>query len=144
MCVSVQAERAARDAEKLKETMALLDAFEQTREPVKAGYGSTNDPSQKFRQERSQAAGRAMWEVHLSTRLCTHARMGMCMQVYVCACAIHGHQQCAYVKPMCMHAHAHARVQTHSTLHVPLLGRGRWVVRAMVVAKLLRLRLLLL
>ena len=55
------AERAQRDAEKLKETMALLEAFEKTREPVrKADYGSTGE---QFREERAQAAGRANWEV---------------------------------------------------------------------------------
>ena len=57
------AERAQRDAEKLKETMALLEAFERTREPVKADYGSTGE---QFRHERAQAAGRAQWEVCLA------------------------------------------------------------------------------
>ena len=56
------AARAARDAAKLQETMALLQEFEQTREPVKKDYGAM-DAGSKFRQERSQAAGRAIWEV---------------------------------------------------------------------------------
>jgi hypothetical protein len=58
------AERAAHDAEKLKETMALLEAFEKTRDP--SDYGAID--GKKFRQERSQAAGRAMWEVYLPHR----------------------------------------------------------------------------
>jgi hypothetical protein len=35
------AEREARDAKKRVETMALLEAFEKTREAVKIDYGST-------------------------------------------------------------------------------------------------------
>ena len=56
------AERAARDAAKLQETMALLAQFEKTREPEKQNYGAM-DAGKKFRQERAAAAGRAIWEV---------------------------------------------------------------------------------
>lgn len=69
------AERARRDAEKLKETMALLEAFDKTREAVKVDYGSTGE---KFRQERAQAAGRANWEVwHPARSCCTDSRPGI-------------------------------------------------------------------
>mmetsp|Transcript_12386 Transcript_12386/g.24551 ORF Transcript_12386/g.24551 Transcript_12386/m.24551 type:complete len:185 (+) Transcript_12386:155-709(+) len=55
------AERARKDKAKLAETMALLDAFNKTRAPETDGgdgYGSVSD---RFRNERAQAAGKAMW-----------------------------------------------------------------------------------
>eukprot|EP00283_Hemiselmis_rufescens_P013699 CAMPEP_0173455302 /NCGR_PEP_ID=MMETSP1357-20121228/54037_1 /TAXON_ID=77926 /ORGANISM="Hemiselmis rufescens, Strain PCC563" /LENGTH=169 /DNA_ID=CAMNT_0014422423 /DNA_START=115 /DNA_END=620 /DNA_ORIENTATION=- len=54
------AERARKDKAKLDETMALLDAFNKTKPPEQEdeGYGSVGD---RFRNERAQAAGKAMW-----------------------------------------------------------------------------------
>eukprot|EP00281_Chroomonas_sp_CCMP1168_P017219 CAMPEP_0206220620 /NCGR_PEP_ID=MMETSP0047_2-20121206/4978_1 /ASSEMBLY_ACC=CAM_ASM_000192 /TAXON_ID=195065 /ORGANISM="Chroomonas mesostigmatica_cf, Strain CCMP1168" /LENGTH=131 /DNA_ID=CAMNT_0053643299 /DNA_START=158 /DNA_END=554 /DNA_ORIENTATION=- len=52
------AERARKDAEKLNETMALLDAFKKTEEVKRENYGSAGE---RFRAERAQAAGKAMW-----------------------------------------------------------------------------------
>uniref|UniRef100_A0A6T8JY25 Uncharacterized protein n=1 Tax=Hemiselmis andersenii TaxID=464988 RepID=A0A6T8JY25_HEMAN len=54
------AERARKDKAKLDETMALLDAFNKTKPPEQEeeGYGSVGE---RFRNERAQAAGKAMW-----------------------------------------------------------------------------------